>query len=76
MNLERCIEKLMECRPLTETEVRQLCDNARDARCCVGNSPFSSKFIRIQITGAEARCECTARKVTSYDRGRYPWPIS
>lgn len=21
----------MECRPLTETEVRQLCDNARDA---------------------------------------------
>mmetsp|Transcript_6929 Transcript_6929/g.23562 ORF Transcript_6929/g.23562 Transcript_6929/m.23562 type:complete len:141 (-) Transcript_6929:756-1178(-) len=31
MNLEGCIEKLMECRPLTETEVRQLCDNARDA---------------------------------------------
>jgi len=31
MNLDKCIEKLMECRPLSEPEVRQLCESARDA---------------------------------------------
>ena len=35
MKLDQCIEKLMACRPLTETEVRQMCESARDASCCV-----------------------------------------
>lgn len=31
MELDHCVAKLMECRPLTETEIRQLCEHARKA---------------------------------------------
>ena len=33
--MESCasIDKLAECQPLTEVEVRKLCEHARDVRC-------------------------------------------
>lgn len=35
-SLDREIDQLMECKPLTETEVKQLCDKARSALTRLG----------------------------------------